>query len=199
MRCASACRGRRSWPTGSTRTPRAASCWAGIARRPPRSDCCSSTARFRKTYWAVVEGGPTENEGTIDTAARPPERRARLVAEARSGRTAGRHQLERARPRRRPHLARDGAGHRPHASIARACRRHGLADRRRQHLRHRPALRRTDACICIRARSGCRFRRTRSRCARWRRRRSICTSGFRRAGGMGSDPQRQLSSPGLTG
>ena len=43
--CASACRGRRCWRTGSTRTPPAVSCWAAIARPPPRSACCSSTAR----------------------------------------------------------------------------------------------------------------------------------------------------------
>ena len=86
-------------------------------------------------------------------AARPPQRRARLVAEARSGRADGRHQLESAGTRRRPHLARAGTGHRPHPSIARACGGDGLADRRRQYLRQRPALRRADACICIPARS----------------------------------------------
>ena len=43
--CDSACRGRRCWPTGSTRIPPAVSCWDAIARPPPRSACCSSTAR----------------------------------------------------------------------------------------------------------------------------------------------------------
>ena len=66
MRCASACPGRRCWRTGSTAIPRAVWFWDGIARPPHRSGCCSSTARFRKTYWAVVEGGPAEDEGTID-------------------------------------------------------------------------------------------------------------------------------------
>ena len=46
---------------GYLRLPRA---WRGIARRPPRSACCSSMARLPKTYWAVVEGGPAEDEGT---------------------------------------------------------------------------------------------------------------------------------------
>src|SRR5882757_6404330 len=45
MACDSACRGHRFWPTGSTRIPPAASCWDAIARPPPRSACCSSTAR----------------------------------------------------------------------------------------------------------------------------------------------------------
>ena len=43
--CDSACRGRRCWPTGSTRIPPAVSCWDAIARPPPRSACCSSMAR----------------------------------------------------------------------------------------------------------------------------------------------------------
>jgi len=60
--------------------------------------------KISKTYWAVVEGGPAEEEGTIDMPARPPQRRARLVAETRSGGTDGRHQLESAGARRRPEL-----------------------------------------------------------------------------------------------
>ena len=77
--------------------------------------------KIDKTYWTVVEGGPAEDEGTIDLPLGRLECRARLVAEARSGRTAGRHQLEGARPRRRSCLACHGTGHRPHPSIARAC------------------------------------------------------------------------------
>ena len=91
--------------------------------------------KIGKTYWAVVEGGPAEDEGTIDMPLGRLERRARLVAEAGPGRSESRHQLESTRPRRRPCLARAGARHRPHPSIARAHVSHGLADRRRQHLR----------------------------------------------------------------
>ncbi|KAH2775512.1 hypothetical protein KXW38_001878, partial [Aspergillus fumigatus] len=82
-------------------------------------------------------------------AAGTAERRARLVAEARSGRTEGHHQLEGARPRQRARLARHGAGHRPHPSTSRARLRHGLADRRRQHLWQRPALRRAAAASAL--------------------------------------------------
>ena len=87
--------------------------------------------KIAKTYWAVVEGGPAEDEGTIDMPL------GRLNAERGwwqkpdPGRPEGRHQLESAGPRRRPRLARDGTGHRPNPSIARACVGDGLADRRR--------------------------------------------------------------------
>ena len=37
--------------------------------------------RVGKTYWAVVEGGPAEDEGRIDLAARPARRHPRLVDE----------------------------------------------------------------------------------------------------------------------
>src|SRR5882757_6404329 len=66
--------------------------------------------KIGKTYWAVVEGRP--------------------------GGPKSRHKLESARPRQWPRLARSGTGHRPHPSTARAHIRNGLADRRRQHLRH---------------------------------------------------------------
>ena len=39
-----------------------------------------------KTYWAVVEGGPAEDEGRIELAARPARRHPRLVDEGRSRR-----------------------------------------------------------------------------------------------------------------
>ncbi len=77
--------------------------------------------KISKTYWAVVEGGPAEDEGTIDMPLGRLERRARLVAEAGSGRPPAVDQLEGARARRRPHLAGAGTGHRPHPSTARAC------------------------------------------------------------------------------
>ena len=100
--------------------------------------------KISKTYWAVVEGGPTEDEGTIDmplgrlNAERgwwqkpDPEGQTAVTNWKVLGRGGG---LD---------LARARTGHRPHPSIARAFRRDGLADRRRQHLRQRPALRRAD-------------------------------------------------------
>ena len=100
--------------------------------------------KIGKTYWAVVEGGPAEDEGTIDMPL------GRLNAERGwwqkpdpDGQTAVTN-WKVLRPRRRPRLARAGASHRPHPSIARAYVSHGLADRRRQYLRQRPALRRAD-------------------------------------------------------
>ena len=152
--------------------------------------------KISKTYWAVVEGGPAEDEGSIDLPL------GRLNAERGwwqkpdpEGQTAV-YQLEGAGPRRRSRLAGDGTRHRPHPSIARACRRDGLADRRRQHLWQRSKIRRADACICIPARSGFRFRRTRSRCAWLRRRRRICRSGSGRAGGTGSSTPLVIAGAG---
>ena len=100
--------------------------------------------KIGKTYWAVVEGGPAEDEGTIDMPL------GRLNAERgwwQKPDPEGQKAVTNwkvLRPRRRPRLARAGAGHRPHPSIARAYVSDGLADRRRQHLRQRPALRRAD-------------------------------------------------------
>src|SRR6267142_3897168 len=54
------------------------------------------------------------------------------------------HQLESNGARRWPELAGAGTGHRPHPSIARSLRRHGLADCRRQYLWQRTALRRAE-------------------------------------------------------
>ena len=81
------------------------------------------------------------------------------------------------------HLARARAADRPHASTARALRRHGLADPRRYDLRHGAAHAAGPACICIRARSWCRSTRTvrRSRCRR--RCRCTCTRRCRPAAG----------------
>src|SRR6202795_3404128 len=90
--------------------------------------------KISKTYWAVVEGGPAEDEGTIDMPL------GRLNAErgwwqkTAPGGGESCHQLESAGTRRWADLARAGAGHRPHPSIARALRGHGLADFRRQYL-----------------------------------------------------------------
>ena len=129
--------------------------------------------RVGKTYWAVVEGGPAEDEGRIELAARQARRHPRLVDEGRSRRAAVGDDVEGDGPRRRQrqadHLARARAAHRPHPSTARALRGDGLADRRRHAStgpRRAAAGRR---CICMRARSSCRSTRTRSRCAPWRR------------------------------
>ena len=109
--------------------------------------------RISKTYWAVVEGGPAEDEGTIDMPL------GRLNAERGwwqkpdpEGQTGG-HQLESAGPRRRADLARAGAGHRPHPSIARA-RRRAWAGRSSATISTATARASANrACICIPARS----------------------------------------------
>ena len=100
--------------------------------------------RISKTYWAVVEGGPAEDEGTIDmplgrlNAERgwwqkpDPEGQKAVTNWKVLGRGDGLS------------LARAGAGHRPHPSIARSLGLDGLADRRRQYLWQRSALRRAD-------------------------------------------------------
>ena len=109
--------------------------------------------KIGKTYWAVVEGGPAEDEGTIDMPL------GRLNAERgwwQKPDPEGQKAVTNwkvLRPRRRPRLARAGTGHRPHPSIARAHVSDGLADRRRQHLRQRPRASASRACICIPARS----------------------------------------------
>ena len=101
--------------------------------------------KISKTYWAVVEGGPAEDEGTIDmplgrlNAERgwwqkpDPEGQPAVTNWKVLGRGDG------------PRLARAGAGNRPHPSVAGPCAAHGLADCRRQHLRQRSAVRRADA------------------------------------------------------
>src|SRR3979490_3276869 len=98
--------------------------------------------RISKTYWAVVERGPAEDEGTIDmplgrlNAERgwwqkpDPEGQAAVTNWKVLGRGGGLSWLG-LRP-----------GSRPAPSIARPRCRDGLADRRGQHLRQRSALRR---------------------------------------------------------
>jgi len=119
-------------------------------------------------------GRPGRGRGHHRHAARPAQRRARLVAEARPGRPAGHHQLESAgtlsyhlppsgggscKRRCQTHaaiqfldsiqLARARAGDRPHPSITRAFSRHGLAYCRRQYLRQRAPFRRTTAAFAF--------------------------------------------------
>ena len=100
--------------------------------------------KISKTYWAVVEGGPAEDEGTIDMPlGRLNEERGWWQKPDPEGQKAVTN-WKVLRPRRRPHLAGAGAGHRPHPSTARAHFGDGLADRRRQHLRQRSTIRRAD-------------------------------------------------------
>jgi len=159
------CRARRFSPIGSIRTlPVASSSGRHRQGGPRRLGLLFKHGKISKNLTgAVVEGGPVEDQGTIDMPLGRLKRRARLVAEARCGWPAGHHQLESARTRRMG-LAWLAArtGHRPHPSIAGSLRRDGLADCRRQHLWKRSPLRRTETAL-IPARSGFRFRRTRTR------------------------------------
>ncbi len=90
--------------------------------------------KIEKTYWAVVEGGPAEDEGTIDMPLGRLNVERGWWQKPDAGRSKSRHKLEGVGTRQRPRLARAGAGHRPHPSIAGAHISHRLADRRRQHL-----------------------------------------------------------------
>ena len=91
--------------------------------------------KIGKTYWAVIEGGPAEDEGTIDMPLgrlnvergwwqKPDPEGQRAVT---NWKVCGRS---------------DGLGPAPRAERAHV--RHGLADRRRQHLRQRTSFWRTD-------------------------------------------------------
>ena len=55
------------------------------------------SGKVAKTYWAVVAGGPDEDEGVIDLAPRTTRPVARLVDEGRSQRPRGDHALARDR------------------------------------------------------------------------------------------------------
>ena len=170
---------RRRWRTGSTRRPPAAWCSAATARRWPTSACCSGTARSARPTGRVVEGGPAEAEGRIDLPlGRLDDSRGWWMKPDPNGLPSSTTwKVMGARPADGTHLARARAAHRPHASVARALRRDGLADPRRQHLRQRAAQRRAAACTCTRARSWCRSTRTARRSASPRRCRRTCTSG----------------------
>ncbi len=70
LHCATACRAGRNWRTGSTAKPLAA-----LVLGRHRKALASLSLLFKhrlvdKSYWAIVEGGPVEDEGTIDLAAR---------------------------------------------------------------------------------------------------------------------------------
>ena len=116
--------------------------------------------KIGKTYWAVVEGAPTADEGRIDMPlGKLDEDRGWWMKPDPHGQPAQTTWKVMGRERWLD-LAGAGAAHRAHAPDPRALRRDGLADPRRQHLRPRAARRAGRPCICIRARSSCRFPRT---------------------------------------
>ena len=144
-----------------------------------------------KTYWAVVEGGPDAEEGEIDMPLgrldanigwwqkHDPQGQPAVTKWKVMGRSP------------RPDLARARTADRTHASAARALRGDGLADSGRCDLRHMRRERAARRCICMPAKSLCRFTRTARRSASSRRCRSICASGWRRAGGAGEEDWRR--------
>ena len=130
-RCASGCRARPRWRTGSTAIPPVAWCSAATARRWPSSAACSRTAASARPTGRWWKAGPTEDEGRIDLplgsndATRgwwmkhDPQGQPAVTTWKVMGRDGT------------AHLAGARAAHRPHPSAARALRGHGLADRRR--------------------------------------------------------------------
>ena len=160
-RCASGCRGRPRWRTGSTTKPPAAWCSAATARRWPTSVSCSAR-QGRQDLLGGGRGRPRGGRRPHRHAAWPARRQPRLVDEARSGRPAVIDDVEGDGATRGLDLARAGAADRADAPAARALRGDGLADLGEPSTapRHVRAGRR---CICMRARSWCRSIRTSSR------------------------------------
>ena len=72
--CDLACRGLRCWPTASTRIHPAAWCWDATARPPPRSACCSSTARSARPIgrWSRAGLPRTKAPSTCRSAGSTP-------------------------------------------------------------------------------------------------------------------------------
>ena len=152
--CASACRGRRRWRTGSTATPRAVSCSGAIRRRCGGSGRLFAEGRSRKCIGRSSAGVPRESRGTHRGRAREADaRHGRLAHGGGPGRAARGHRLPRARRGRRGGLARTPAAHRADASDPRALRR---ARRSRSSAIRSMAARPIIRCSCTRARSRCR-------------------------------------------
>ena len=133
-RCASACRGRRRSRIGSTATPAAAWCSAGIRRR------CGGSARcLRRAGREALLGG---RRGHARRGGRAGSTRPAKLARGTGWRMvvdpAGQPAVTDYRvlgAARRPGLARIAAAHRPDASDPRALRRARLPGRRRPGLR----------------------------------------------------------------
>ncbi len=153
MACDSGCRARRSSPTGSTAT-RPGCLVLGRHRKATASlGLLFKHGKISKTYWAVVEGGPAEDEGTIDMPL------GRLNAERGwwqkpdpEGQKAVTNWKVLGRGDGLTWLALEPVTGRTH-QLRVHCARDGLADRRRQHLRQRSRASASRACICIPARS----------------------------------------------
>ncbi len=171
--CASACRGRRRWRTGSTATPRAVWCSAGTRRRCGGSGGCSPRGWSRKCTGRSSSGVPRESEGRIEAAlAKQPRGTVgwRMVVDPDGQRAVTDYRVLGAG--RWAGLARTEAAHRAHAPDPRALRR---ARRVRWSATRPMAGRPIIRCSCTRARSRCRsIRRSRRSRSRRRCRRTCC-------------------------
>ena len=156
VNCASACRARRRWPTGSTRTRPAVSCSDGIARRWSVSAICSRAAGFKRPIGRSSRARPRT------TAARSTWRWAGSTRRGAGGCGSIRWgsppepvgaSLGRGVDAERRELALAGteAPHRPHPSIARAHAGDGLAYFGRSDLRNGPQGGARRRCISTRA------------------------------------------------
>ena len=130
--------------------------------------------KIGKTYWAAVEGAPDADEGRIDIPlGKLDETRGwwmkpdpKGVPAVTTWKVMGRSDSLT--------LAGAGATDRAHAPVARALRRDGLADPRRQYLRRARHAAAARSCTCTRARSWCRSPRTSRQSPSPRRCRRTC-------------------------
>ena len=134
-RCASGCRTRRRWRTGSTATPAAAWCSAATRRRCAGSGALFAEGKVEKVYWAVVAGIPAAaTRAVIDAPLKKATRRSgwRMVIDPAGQRAVTEYRV--LGNRQRPRLAGIAAAHRAHPSDSRALRRARLPGRRRPDL-----------------------------------------------------------------
>jgi len=143
MRCDSACRDRRCWRIGWTRTRPAAPRARASSQGDSSLGLLFKHGKIDKTYWRLSRAVLPKMKAP-STCRSAAERRTRLVAETGPGRPKGRDELESAGARRWPDLARAGAGHRAHPSIACALLRHGWPIIGDNIYGNGPAFRRTD-------------------------------------------------------
>ena len=170
--CASACRSRRRWRTGSTATPRACLVLGRHPKALRRLGRLFAEGQVEKVYWAVVAGVPRESRGPHRGRAREAAaRHGRLAHGGGPGRAAGGHRLSRARRRGRAGLART-AGRAPGARTRSACiaPRSAARSSATRPMAGRPITR----CSCTRARSRCRSIRRSRRSRSPRRCRRTC-------------------------